>query len=195
MNILLLSGGLDSSAMAAWRRPDVALTIDYGQKPAGGEIAASKSISKELKIRHEIMSVNLSSLGVGPLAGKNSSRLAHSQEWWPFRNQTLITLAAMKFVPQGAKKIIIGAVSTDVHADGKPAFVSALDKLMRFQEGRVRVVAPAIRMTSLDLLKRAKFPRSLLGLTFSCHVMEYACGMCEGCLKHFRVSKQFFGRA
>lgn len=41
MRALLLSGGLDSTAIAAWQRPDVCVTVDYGQRPARGELAAS----------------------------------------------------------------------------------------------------------------------------------------------------------
>ena len=31
---LLLSGGMHSVAIAWWRRPNIAITIDYGQLPA-----------------------------------------------------------------------------------------------------------------------------------------------------------------
>ena len=34
---LLLSGGMDSIALAYWKRPDIALTIDYGQAAADAE--------------------------------------------------------------------------------------------------------------------------------------------------------------
>jgi len=34
MKAILLSGGLDSIALAYWLRPQIAVTIDYGQRPA-----------------------------------------------------------------------------------------------------------------------------------------------------------------
>jgi 7-cyano-7-deazaguanine synthase len=187
MKLLLLSGGLDSSALAAWKKPDVALTIDYGQRPARGEITAAAAITSELGIKHEILKVDLSRLGVGPLAGKAPSKIGQAPEWWPYRNQMLITLAGMKFLSQGLKEIFFGAVATDVHADGKRPFLKKVDVLMRGQEGRVRISAPAIDMTPQQLLKRSRFPLDLVGLTFSCHVMEYACGECRGCQKHAEV--------
>jgi 7-cyano-7-deazaguanine synthase len=38
---LLLSGGMDSVALAYWLRPDVAFTIDYGQLSAEGELRSA----------------------------------------------------------------------------------------------------------------------------------------------------------
>jgi 7-cyano-7-deazaguanine synthase len=191
MNLLLFSGGIDSSALAAWKRPDIALTIDYGQRPAKGEVTAATAIASELGIKHDVLRVDLSNLGVGPLAGKAPSEIASAPEWWPYRNQMLITLAGMRYVPRGLKQIIFGAVATDVHKDGKRPFLKSINALMRGQEGRVRVSAPAISIAPENLLRRSKFPRELIGLTFSCHVMEYACGKCRGCQKHARVLSRF----
>jgi 7-cyano-7-deazaguanine synthase len=184
MKALLFSGGLDSSALAYWKRPDVCLTVDYGQRPARGEIAAAEAICRELRLRHEVLTVDLRSLGQGSLAGKAQSALAQAEEWWPYRNQMLITLAGMRFLPEGLKEVIIGAVRTDVHADGKPAFLRAIDRAMSGQEGGVEVTAPARALHPDKLLELSGFPNSLLGLTFSCHVMEYPCGRCRGCEKH-----------
>jgi 7-cyano-7-deazaguanine synthase len=191
MKLLLLSGGLDSSALAFWKRPDICLTIDYGQRPAGGEMAAAKAICSELNLRHEVLSVNLKELGSGSLAGQMPSRLGRAEEFWPYRNQMLITLAGMRFIDEGLQEIMIGAVQTDEHADGKASFVRSIDKLMSQQEGRVAVSAPASSLHPLKLLRMSGFPRTLLGLTFSCHVMEFPCGRCRGCLKHLETLNRF----
>jgi 7-cyano-7-deazaguanine synthase len=183
MRALLFSGGLDSSALAYWKRPDVCLTVDYGQRPARGEIAAAEAICGELKLRHEVVAVDLRCLGSGSLAGKQPSNLGNAEEWWPYRNQMLITLAGMRFVSEGLREIIIGAVRTDVHADGRSPFLRAIDRLMSLQEGKVTVSAPARSLHPNKLLELSGFPLSLLGLTFSCHVMEYPCGRCRGCEK------------
>src|SRR5581483_6428536 len=143
MRLLLFSGGLDSSALAYWQRPDVCLTIDYGQRPARGEIAAATAICSELSLRHEVLAVDLGALGSGTMSGKKTSELASAEEWWPYRNQMLITLAGMRFVSEGLEEIMIGAVRTDAHADGKSPFLRGMDRVMSVQEGRVRVSAPA----------------------------------------------------
>ncbi len=187
MRLILLSGGIDSSAIAFWSSPDIAVTVDYGQRPVRGEIEAAEAIASILSIRHEVIKVDLSPLGIGPLAHRPPSKLARAPEWWPYRNQMLITLAGMRFVTEGLREIIIGTVKSDAHADGRAPFLRAIDRVMSIQEGEVHVTAPARQLSTLQLLSSSGFPTELLGLTFSCHVHEYPCGQCRGCLKHRAV--------
>lgn len=188
MKAILLSGGIDSTAIAYWRRPDIAVTIDYGQAAAEAEIEASRTICSRLDMRHELIVVDCSSLGVGNMSGRRPSPLAHSPEWWPYRNQLLVTLAGMRLVDQGVAEIMIGTVLGDGrHADGRPQFVRTISDLMGMQEGGVQVSAPAFDLTSEDLVTASGIPRSLLGYTYSCHVSRYACGRCRGCAKHRQV--------
>jgi 7-cyano-7-deazaguanine synthase len=105
----------------------------------------------------------------------------------------LVTLAGMLLQPEGLSEIIIGAVASDRHADGRRPFLRTLDRLMQLQEGKVALAAPGVTMTTADLLKKARFPRRLIGLTFSCHVHEYACGQCSGCTKHRDVVEEVYG--
>lgn len=190
MKLLLLSGGIDSSALAWSQRPDVCLTINYGQAPAPGEIAAAEAVCAAIGLKHEVIAVDLRHLGSGLLSGRAASSLARAEEWWPYRNQMLITLAAMRFVSEGLREIVIGAVSTDIHADGKAPFLEAIDRTLSLQEGQVRVSAPARGVTTVELLRVSSFPRDLLGVTFSCHAMEVACGQCGGCLKHIETLQE-----
>jgi 7-cyano-7-deazaguanine synthase len=192
MRALLLSGGLDSSALAWWLRPDICVTVDYGQQAAAGERAAASGICNALGLRHELLEANLSALGSGTMAGGAPVSGSQAPEFWPYRNQMLVTLTSMRLQPQGLREIWVGAVRGDRHADGKAPFFRALDKAMRIQEGRVRVRAPAQRLSPDELLRRSKFPRELIGLTFSCHVHEFACGQCNGCLKHADVLDAVF---
>ncbi len=96
----------------------------------------------------------------------------------------LITLAAMMLMPEGVTEIMVGAVSTDRHADGKAAFFRAMNRVLSIQEGGIHVTAPARHISTPELLRKSAFPYDLIGLTFSCHVHEFACGQCGGCLKH-----------
>ncbi|NKM35952.1 7-cyano-7-deazaguanine synthase [Rhizobium laguerreae] len=195
MRLLLFSGGLDSTALAWSQRPDLCLTIDYGQRPAQGEIRAASGLSGLMGLRHEVLTVDLAHLGSGSLAGSETATVGSAPEWWPYRNQMLITLAAMKFVGQGLKEIMFGAVATDVHADGKKPFVNAISSLVSLQEGAVRVTAPAIDSDPVDLIRDSGLPASLLGATFSCHVAEYPCGHCRGCEKHSDTMRELAGAA
>ena len=189
--VLGLSGGIDSSALAADLSPELCLTIDYGQRPAAGEIRASATIAAALGLRHEILRVDLSALGTGDMAGRDAPELASGPEWWPYRNQVLITLAAMRYVADGLSEIVIGAVGTDTHADGKAPFLDAIDRTLSVQEGGVRVRAPARDTDPVELLRRSALPRDLVGLTFSCHSGPYSCGQCRGCTKRLATIEAF----
>ena len=183
---ILLSGGMDSTAVAYLHRPSVAITIDYGQLPAAGEIRAASAVAVELKMDHEIIRVDLRMLGSGDLVGEGAIDVAPNSEWWPFRNQMLVTLAAMRGISLGVKDILIGTVKGDnEHADGRQAFIAAMDGALALQEGGLRLRAPAIEMTASELVLLSGVPSELLSWAHSCHVSEYACGLCRGCQKHY----------
>ncbi len=55
------------------------------------------------------------------------------------------------------------------------------------QEGGLKVEAPAIDLTSIELIKTAGISPSELAWAHSCHTSEYACGRCRGCNKHREV--------
>ena len=185
---LLLSGGMDSTAIAYWRRPEIALTVDYGQRPVAGEIRAASAVASALGIAHHVIRADLSALGSGDMAGTDALLVAPVPEWWPFRNQMLVTLCAMKAVGLGVKHLLIGCLATDGrHADGRPEFVAALGSLLREQEGGICLEAPAIGMTAAELVRTSGVPTEILSWSHSCHVAEYACGQCRGCRKHYET--------
>ena len=186
--ILLLSGGVDSTALAYSLRPDLAITVDYGQSCAEAEVRASTQICDELDVSHETIKVDCSDLGTGQLAQSEQLSVADTPEWWPFRNQLIITLAAMDAIRRDANELIVGSVIGDrEHADGQPKFYKILDELITYQEGDLSVSAPAIDQTSEELVSGSGVPLSILGWTHSCHQSNWACGQCRGCVKRERV--------
>jgi 7-cyano-7-deazaguanine synthase len=188
---LLLSGGMDSTAIAFWRRPSVAVTIDYGHAPARGEIDASAAVCADLDIRHEILRVDCSALGAGDLVGRAALQISPVPEWWPFRNQLLVTLAAAMLVSERIETLMLGSVRSDgVHADGTAEFVSRMSSLLKMQEGSMQLEAPAIGMTSADLVRVSAIPFEILAWSHSCHRANLACGACRGCHKHFDTMKE-----
>lgn len=185
---LLLSGGMDSVAIAWWRRPDLAITIDYGQRPAAAELRAAGAVCEALGIEHAIIRADLSALGSGDMAGTPRLAEAPVPEWWPFRNQMLVTLAAMLGIARGARRLLIGCLATDAsHTDGSRPFVERMDDLLAMQEGGLRLEAPAIGLTAVELIRVSEVPADLLAWAHSCHVSEHACGACRGCQKHYET--------
>lgn len=194
MTALLLSGGMDSVAIAAWKRPDLAFTVDYGQRAAAAEIAASRQVCLELGITHEVLKADCAGLGAGDMAGTPSLTVAPASDWWPFRNQLLITLVGMRCVAICETEILIGTVAGDqVHADGCAHFFEAMNALLAVQEGALVVSAPAITMTTAELVKASKIAPGVLAWAHSCHVASTACGSCRGCVKHIETTRNLGG--
>lgn len=188
---LLLSGGMDSVAIAYWMRPEVGITVDYGQRAAQAEVRAAAAVCDELNIEHHVIGADLRALGSGDMAGAAPATLAPVSEWWPFRNQMLVTLAAMKAVSIDVNKLLIGTLRTDgMHADGTPEFIAAMNALLRCQEGEIALDAPAICLTGAELIKTSAVPPDLLAWAHSCHVANEACGMCRGCRKHYETLEE-----
>ena len=80
---LLFSGGMDSIALAWAMRPELAITIDYGQRAAQGEIRAASAVCESLGLRQRVVQVDCSALGSGDMAGTEPSAFAPVSEWWP----------------------------------------------------------------------------------------------------------------
>lgn len=193
MNILLFSGGIESTCLAYVHKPDRCLTIDYGQRQAAGEIRASQNIADHLGLSHEVMSVDVAALGSGQMARKETIKAAAIPELWPFRNQLLITLAAMRFIGDEDVHIMIGSTKSDAtHVDGTPEFVEAMGKTLVMQEGNVRLTAPAVDVESIALLRASNIDPDILDMTFSCFQAEYPCGRCRGCLKNESLRAMYY---
>lgn len=185
---LLLSGGMDSIAIAWWKRPGVAITIDYGQLPARAEITAATAVAQRLGMAHHVVKVDCRSLGSGDMAGATANEHAPASDWWPYRNQMLVTFAAMKAISLGVEKLYIGSVLSDgFHRDGTPEFVGTLSGLLALQEGGMTVSAPAIKLSTLELIRLSGVPDTELALAHSCHKSDVPCGNCRGCNKYFKV--------
>lgn len=188
---ILLSGGMDSIALAYWMHPEVAITLDYGQRSSEAEITAASQVANILSMEHHVLRIDCSSLGSGDLVGTTPIGNAPVSEWWPYRNQMLVTLALMKAIQLGVCELMVGSVKTDdQHTDGTAAFYEQLSKLVLMQEGSIKVTAPAIEMTTVELVKRSGIPENILMYAHSCHTSNHPCGRCHGCTKYMYVKEQ-----
>ncbi len=191
---LLLSGGMDSLSVAWWKRPCVGITIDYGQLAAEAEIAASIAICERLGIEHHIIRIDCRCLGSGDMAGTPPDGHAPASDWWPYRNQMLVTFAAMKALPLGVKELWLGTVKSDnSHQDGTIEFLENMSALLALQEGGMTISAPAISMTTAELIRYVGVPRHLLSWSHSCHKANVVCANCRGCNKYFEVLQELDG--
>ena len=182
---LLLSGGMDSLAIAWWKRPDIAITLDCGLEAADVEKRASAAVCAQLGIEHHIVHIDCRSLGSGDMANAAPDAAAPASDWWPYRNQMLLTFAAMKCIGLGVKRLLLGTVRSDSsHIDGTPEFVRLMDQLLHMQEGGLRVEAPAIELSTAELIQKSALPANMLAWAHSCHKANTPCWNCRGCNKY-----------
>lgn len=164
------------------------LFIDYGQLAATGELRAATALATAMGLPLAIRAAPLRDVGTGAMAGKSSLN-EDAPEFWPMRNQMLVTIAAMSFADRQPLEILIGTVASDaIHPDGRPAFVAAMNTVLQAQ-GKLSLRAPALELNGHELVKKANLPPELMGWTFSCHTGEWACGQCRGCTKHVETRR------
>lgn len=189
--VLLLSGGLDSTSIASWQRPEHCLGIDYGQRAAEAEHRASTAIAADLDLPYTHIRVDASAVGGGLMARQPIS-VGDTPEWWPYRNQFLITVAAGWAVIRGHHEILVGTVAGDGdrHADGRQAFYDAMSAVLQSQEGHLSVSAPGIHLAASVLIHKSGVTDVTLGWTHSCHTGNLPCGRCPGCVKRAEVLAQ-----
>jgi 7-cyano-7-deazaguanine synthase len=176
---------MDSTAIAHWLAPEALLFIDYGQRPSEAERRAAERVSLRLQRPLACVSVDCSSVGEDLLRGPRAPTKPVGETWWPYRNQLLATFASAWALGNGFVEVLIGTVAGDgdIHRDGTTWFVQSLDALISGQEGAVHVSAPAIHLTTEELIEVTGIGRDVLAGTYSCHRGSFPCGECGGCTK------------
>jgi 7-cyano-7-deazaguanine synthase len=169
---LLLSGGVASAAVAAWRRPERCLFVDYGQAPATSARSASLAIASYLGLRWAELAFDATGL-----------ERSGGSERWPYRNQLLITLASAWAQPREERLILVGSVreEDDFRPDRSHLFFRRVDQLLRVQPGGLRLGVPALGMSLAELVGVSGVGPELLDLTYACEVAALPCGRCRGC--------------
>jgi 7-cyano-7-deazaguanine synthase len=122
------------------------------------------------------------------LANSEESGISPSQEWWPFRNQLLVTLASMQSIKDSVSIIYLASVkSDDFHKDGTKEFYKFINNLVTYQEGNINIICPTLEYYSHELVQEYNVPLDLITMAHSCHISNLSCGKCSGCRKQLRV--------
>lgn len=194
--VLLLSGGVDSASLLYMVRPSHALFISYGQRAEQAEKRAAAAVAASIDVKFDSVRADFAVTGGGLMIADAPIDGSPSPEWWPFRNQILVTIAAAwacrntdAVTRPGSTSILLGCVAGDGerHIDGSPRFIAALNDLLRLQEGGVGLEAPAVDLSTEQLVAASGIPDSVLAWTHSCHVANLPCMACPGCFKRERV--------
>ena len=196
-HFLLLSGGLDSTTLAAWIRaehpgdPVESVTFLYGQKHAV-ELEAAQDVARAFGFAHRVVELPRiagSALTDAdrdlPLGRDLASVMGVAPSYVPARNLLFLASLASLADTDGPATLWFG-VHRDDHAgypDTRPEFVAAADEAVRLgtQHG-LRVRAPFVTWSKAEILRWGLAHHVPYVLTHSCYQgVRPACGVCDTC--------------
>ncbi len=212
--VVLLSGGLDSSANLAiadhFDRPVLALTVDYGQRAAVPEIRASRLLAEYYGVPHQVLDLKwLGGLGGSALTESSigvpepdSARLddlkAASETakavWVPNRNGVLINAAAAVAESTGAQQVVVGFNKEEAATfpDNSSQFLGTANLALKYSTaGKVKLACYTDMMVKSEIVEALRnLPKPFpFELVWSCyHGGEKMCGKCESCKRFFRAT-------
>ena len=199
--VVLLSGGLDSATTAAIAIAEgyqvIALSFRYGQIHEK-ELVAAKKIAEALGIKeHFISEIDLSQWGGSSLTDQSMPIPQEGLEpdiipstYVPGRNTVFMAIALSLDEAKNAQAIYLGinAVDYSGYPDCRPEYLAAYQKLANLSskagvEGNApRLIAPLVKDSKLDIVRRALELNVPIADTWSCYQGGVIpCGLCDSC--------------
>ncbi len=171
-----------------------ALSVDYGQRHLGRELAAADAICSQLGV--ERRTVDLTALvgffGNNALTSEGAAipEGAYAAETIvitavPNRNMVLLSVGLAWAANLGFDAVAFGAHGGDHtnYPDCQPSFVDAMDRAAQVCDFRpLRVLAPFVNGVKADIVRRGAELSVPFELTWSCYTGgEQHCGRCGTC--------------
>ena len=205
--VVLLSGGMDSTTVAAIARSrgfDVhALTFRYGQRHQA-EVDAARRVAERLGIRrHEVLDIDLRAFGGSALTGdlevpKDTPIEEIGQRipstYVPARNTIFLAFGLGWSEVLGASDIFLGANALDYsgYPDCRPEFIQSFQTMANLAtragvEGgrRLTIHTPLIALSKREIIEQGVALGVDYSITRSCYDPSpdgAACGRCDACL-------------
>ncbi len=197
--VLLLSGGLDSTTVAALLHsgniPFIALTVDYGQRHHR-ELEAAHKVADYYGAEHITMKIDFSGIGGSALTDARINVPEGGTHgipvtYVPARNTVFLSVALGIAEVRGCPHIYAGVNAVDYsgYPDCRPEFIEAFNSMATLAtkagiEGHSPVVvAPLISKSKADIVALGHELSAPYRLSWSCYNgREKACGVCDACL-------------
>ncbi len=199
--IVLLSGGLDSTTVAAIARAKgfdlLALSIDYNQRHRI-ELDSARRVAEAVgALRQVVLPLDLRSFGGSALTDdidvpKGGVEAGIPVTYVPARNTVFLSLALAWAEAAGAFDIFIGVNALDYsgYPDCRPEFIATFEDMAAkatkagVEGGRFTIHTPLIDMSKADIVHEAMRLGAPLELTWSCYDPTpegQPCGACDSC--------------
>jgi 7-cyano-7-deazaguanine synthase len=201
--VILLSGGLDSATVLAMAKSDgrecLALSIVYGQRHQI-ELEAARRVANAIGVaEHVIHPLDLRVFGASALTAdidvpKDASEAPGIPVTYvPARNTIFLSLALGYAEAREASEIWIGVNAVDYsgYPDCRPDFIDAFQQVIwtgtrsGVEHREPRLLAPLLRMTKAEIIRRGVALGVDYSLTHSCYDPApdgRACGHCDSCI-------------
>lgn len=205
--VLLLSGGLDSTTVAAIAKDEgfdiYGLSFDYGQRHRF-ELEASKKVGKYFGIsEHLIINIDLKKIGGSALTDNievPKSELSEIKDseipvtYVPARNTIFLSYALAWAEVLKSSDIYIGVNAVDYsgYPDCRPKYINAFQKMANLatktgvlKETQLKIRTPLIHLTKAEIIKKGINLGVDYGITHSCYDPSekgLACGHCDSCI-------------
>jgi 7-cyano-7-deazaguanine synthase len=170
--MVLLSGGIDSSACVAYYISQhllvTALFVDYGQKSAKREIKAARLISKAYKVPLKVITIaGGKRCGGGCILG---------------RNAFLLYAGLMNFEYESGL-IAIGVHSGTAYWDCSEDFILLMQNCFKtYSGGYISIDAPFLKWNKREIWDYCVSKKVPLKFTYSCELgKKQPCGQCLSC--------------
>jgi 7-cyano-7-deazaguanine synthase len=205
--VVLLSGGLDSTTVAAIAKSQGyrihALSFRYGQRHQV-ELEAARRVAEALQISdHLIVDIDLRAIGGSALT--SDLEVPHNQDvnqigkeipvtYVPARNTIFLSFALALAETIGAQDIFIGVNALDFsgYPDCRPEYIQAFEQMANLAtkaavegKSKIRIHTPLISLTKAGIIKLGISLGVDYSLTHSCYdpgTDGTPCGTCDSCL-------------
>lgn len=206
--VILLSGGLDSTTVAAIARSEGynlrAMAFDYGQRH-GRELESARAVSEYLGCEEfVVVSLSLALWGGSALTADievPKSRNAEAMQaeipvtYVPARNTLFIAYALSYAEATDAEAIFIGVNAVDYsgYPDCRPEYIAKYQELIDLatkktvEGGRIELKAPLSGLGKGQIIQLGVKLGAPYHLTWSCYEGgDKACGACDSCQLRLR---------
>lgn len=211
--LVLLSGGLDSTTLLSLAINSLGsnnvstLSILYGQKH-DREVTAARAITDYYNCKHQVYTLPNLFQGYGSSlidADKENPELSYqeisesygvSPTYVPFRNGTLLSIAAAQALIEGVDYIYYGTHAEDArgfaYPDCTPEFNGAMANAIYVGTyHKVRLLTPLQWLTKREVVELSQSLNTPIHLTYSCYSgREMHCGKCPTCVSRIQAFKQ-----
>lgn len=196
MNIVLLSGGLDSAvvlALALQTGPTLALSFDYGQRHRS-ELTAARQVAHELGASFKTVTIDPTLMAGSALVDptipvpKGGPTEGVPVTYVPGRNMLFLAHAASYAEGHGIRNIWLGVNAIDYsgYPDCRPEFIQGVQNILTVgtKDGRLRLVSPLLHCTKAEIIRKGLSLQVPFHRTISCYDADAdgrACGACDSC--------------